>query len=63
MSLIAILSTEEEKVFDKTPKFIFTQKEYYFKIPNNLLYAIDDTSNKIFLTLMYGYFKATNKFF
>lgn len=63
MSLISILSTEEEKAFEKSPKFTFAQKEYYFKLPNDLLHTIDDASNKILFTLMYGYFKATNKFF
>ena len=63
MPLISILSTEEEKAFEKSPKFTFAQKEYYFKLPNELSRTIDDASNKIFLTLMYGYFKATNKFF
>ena len=63
MSIISILSPEEEKAFTKAPKFTFTQKEYYYKLPNSLLHTIDGTSNKIFFTLMYGYFKATNKFF
>ena len=63
MPLISILSAEEEKAFEKPPKFTFAQKEYYFKLPNELSNTIDDVSNKMFLTLMYGYFKATNKFF
>jgi TnpA family transposase len=63
MSIISILSPEEEKAFNKTPKFTFVQKEYYFKLPSAFLHTIDGTSNKIFFTLMYGYFKATNKFF
>jgi TnpA family transposase len=63
MTSAQILSKEEEKEFNQKPIFTFKQQKYYFAIPKRLLEKIDSNHNKIYFVLLYGYFKATNKFF
>ena len=63
MRNINILSDLEIKKFEKPPKFSYQEKEYYFQTPGKLLENIIYKDNKIIMMLMWGYFKATNKFF
>jgi hypothetical protein len=63
MTSAQILSKEEEKEFNQKPIFTFKQQKYYFAIPKRLLEKIDSNHNKIYFVLLYGYFKATSKFF
>jgi len=63
---LKILTKEEEKFLEQSPKFTYQQKEYFFKLPSSLmntLNSINKASNKILFILMFGYFKATNRFF
>ncbi|NEW61103.1 Tn3 family transposase [Sulfurovum sp. bin170] len=63
---LRILTKEEEKFLEQSPKFTYQQKEYFFKLPSSLmdtLISVDKASNKTLLILMFGYFKATNRFF
>ena len=63
MTSTQILSKEEEKIFNQKPIFTLSQQKYYFAIPKRLLEKIDSNHNKIYFVLLFGYFKATNKFF
>lgn len=63
MTTLQILSKEEEKIFNQKPIFNSKQQKYYFSIPKNLLEKIESDFNQIYFVLLYGYFKATNKFF
>ena len=63
MTTLQILSKEEEKTFNQKPVFNSHQQKYYFSIPKSLLEKIASDFNQIYFTLLYGYFKATNKFF
>lgn len=63
MTTLQILSKEEEKTFNQKPVFNSQQQKYYFSIPKSLLEKIASDFNQIYFTLLYGYFKATNKFF
>jgi len=63
MALMTILSEKEINDFEKIPIFSNKEKEYYFlSIPKELLIDINSNANKILMTLIWGYFKATNKF-
>jgi len=67
MARIQILSIQEEILFSKPPSIDTNQeKDYYFNIPQILKQQIlnfkNDTNIIVFI-LLYGYFKATNKFF
>jgi len=62
--MLAILSKQEINKFENdVPKFSYQEKEYYFKIPKSLLENIQYKDNKVFMILIYGYFRATNKFY
>lgn len=63
MTTLQILSKEEEKTFNQKPAFNSQQQKYYFSIPKSLLEKIESDFNQIYFVLLYGYFKATNKFF
>jgi hypothetical protein len=66
MSVIQILTKEEIKNFELPPKFDLLAKNHFFKMTdalNNITMEMRSDSNKILFILMYGYFKATNKFF
>jgi TnpA family transposase len=66
MSVIQILTKEEVKNFETPPKFDLFAKNHFFKITEkleNMIIEMKSDSNKILFILMFGYFKATNKFF
>jgi hypothetical protein len=63
MTPLKILSKDEENIINQIPKFSYQEKEYFFKLPNSILLPIDQESNKALFILMFGYFKATNRFF
>jgi TnpA family transposase len=63
VTALQILSKEEEKTFNQKPVFNSQQQKYYFSIPKSLLEKIESDFNQIYFVLLYGYFKATNKFF
>lgn len=63
MTPLKILSKDEEKIINQIPKLSYQEREYFFKLPNSLLLPIDQESNKALFILMFGYFKATNRFF
>ena len=62
MPLSNVLNQKEIIKFDKKPNFNQNQKDFYFKVPEVLINGLDNT-NKIIITLMHGYFRATHKFF
>jgi len=45
------------------PTFTLQEKEYYFKIPKLLLEGLSSSKYKISMTLIWGYYRATNKFY
>jgi len=62
--MLSILTKQEiDKLENNLPIFNDQEKEYYFNIPKSLLENIKYKDNKIFMILIYGYFKATNKFY
>ena len=66
MSLIQILSKDEEKKFNVPPKFDSFAKNYFFKLNSDITEIISEMksdSNKILFILMFGYFKVSNRFF
>jgi hypothetical protein len=66
MSVFQILTKEEEKNFELPPKFDSISQNHFFKVPtriDEIISEMKSDSNKILFILMYGYFKATNKFF
>jgi len=66
MSIITILSKQEEKLLDEIPKLNFHQIKYFFKLPSALrekIDSFDNDMNKGAFICMYGYFKVTNYFF
>ncbi len=57
---------DEIKNFESAPKFDLLAKNHFFKMTdalNHMTMEMKNDSNKILFILMYGYFKATNKFF
>ena len=66
MSVLQILTKDEIKNFESAPKFDLLAKNHFFKMTdalNHMTMEMKNDSNKILFILMYGYFKATNKFF
>jgi hypothetical protein len=66
MARVQILTKEEQKIFSTPPKFNFTQKEYYFKLPEELQkfsITLRDSKNKVYFSLLYGYYKASSIFY
>jgi TnpA family transposase len=66
MSLLQILSKDEEKKFNVPPKFDSFAQNYFFKLNSETIEIISEMksdSNKILFILMFGYFKVSNRFF
>ena len=66
MARVQILSKEEQKIFSSPPKFNFSQKKYYFKLPEVLQEfsaTLRDSNNRVYFSLLYGYCKANNIFY
>ena len=66
MSLIQILTKDEEKIFELPPSFDSFAKNHFFKLTSGIseiILEMKNDSNKILFILMFGYFKATNRFF
>jgi len=62
--MLTILTKQEIYKFEnELPNFNYQEKVYYFNIPESLIENIQYNDNKIFMILIYGYFKATNKFY
>jgi len=66
MSLSLILTNDEQNKFNLVPKFTFEQRKFFFTITDNLLdkiYTFENDDNRIIFILLYGTFRATNRFF
>lgn len=66
MARVKILSKEEQKIFYTPSKFNFTQKEYYFKLPEALqefIITLRDSNNRVYFFLLYGYYKESSIFY
>jgi hypothetical protein len=66
MSVIQILTKDEEKIFELPPSFDSFAKNHFFKLTSGIseiILEMKNDSNKILFILMFGYFKATNRFF
>ena len=66
MSVFKILTNEEEKDFELVPKFDSLSQNHFFKLTSGVSESISEMksdSNKILFILMFGYFKATHRFF
>ena len=62
MSLIQILTKDEEKIFELPPSFDSFAKNHFFKLTSGIseiILEMKNDSNKILFILMFGYFKAT----
>lgn len=60
-----ILTIAEKKVFESPPVFTGRERKKYFTFPvgiTNIAQKLH-SQNKIYFLVMYGYFKATNKFY
>jgi len=65
MTSLNILTTAEKKVFESPPIFTSRERKKYFTFPPGIIKRIQKLTpqNKIYFLVMYGYFKATNKFY
>jgi hypothetical protein len=63
MSILSILSKNEQEKFVAEPTFTLQEKKYFFKVPELLLLDLNSSKNKVIMTLLWGYFKATNRFY
>ncbi len=66
MARIEILNLQEIKQFNNPPIFNYQEKEYFFRLPK-LIYdkviLFEDINAIAIITLLYGYFSKSNKFF
>src|SRR3954469_13973769 len=60
-----ILTIVEKKIFESPPIFTARERKKYFSFPPGIIKRIQKLTpqNKIYFLVMYGYFKATNKFY
>src|SRR6266700_2602750 len=66
MARQAIFTSEEQKLFSSPPVFNSIERKRYFTFPTGILETarkLDKPHNRVYFLLMYGYFKATNKFY
>jgi hypothetical protein len=66
MARLAIFTSEEQRLFELPPLFNIVDRKRFFFLPESLLEEtknFDKLHNKVYFYLMYGYFKATNKFY
>ncbi len=66
MARIQILSKQQEKSFNATPRLSYQEKNYYFDLPTDLidlLYTTIKPTNLAYVILQYGFFRAANRFF
>jgi len=66
MARINILATNEVIAFETPPVLSKAEKEYSFTLSENLyrqIISLENDNGFLMITLMFGYFKATNKFF
>lgn len=63
MPTLTILAKAEQDDFVDEPIFTLQEKQYFFKVPESLLINLNSPKNKLLMTLLWGYFKATNKFY
>ena len=63
MSTLLILSNTERREFESEPILTLREQQYFFNIPASLLIDINSVKNKVLITLLWGYFKATNLFY
>jgi hypothetical protein len=66
MARLGIFSQEEQKLFNSPPVFNSIERKRYFTFPDGILkraHKLDKPHNKVYFLLMYGYFKAANKFY
>ena len=66
MPRLVILTDNEIKSFDKPPKFTKAQREKYFLINGKLsvlLITLRDPNYRLCVTLQWGYFRASGRFF
>jgi hypothetical protein len=66
MPRLKILSPEEIKLFDKPPRFTTEQRQKYFHLNDKLLLILKSLrtpTNKVFMVLQWGYFRASGRFF
>ncbi len=62
MPTLSILSKHELEEFTAEPTLTIQEKRHFFKIPKILLRDLNSSKNKFLITLLWGYFKSTNKF-
>lgn len=66
MPRLSILTTKEQKEFDKPPAFKSEDRKKYFNIDGklrSLIKNIKSTTNRICMVIQWGYFRATGRFF
>ena len=65
MPLATVLTKSEERLFNLPPKLNYSEQRYFFTLPKSLnekTMSYDD-SNIVIFVMMYGCFKATNRFY
>ena len=66
MALISILTTEEKKRFETPPVFSSQERKRYFRFPAEIIRIAEELrtpTTKVCFLAIYGYFKASNKFY
>src|SRR6185312_12057796 len=66
MARLAIFTSEEQKLFSAPPVFNSIERKRYFTFPAGILEIarkLDKPHNRIYFLLIYGCFKATNRFY
>src|SRR5918996_324171 len=65
MTPLTILTTAEKTIFESPPIFTARDRKKYFSFPQGVIKRIQKLTpqNKTYFLVMYGYFKATNKFY
>jgi hypothetical protein len=65
MTPLNILTTAEKKIFESPPIFTSRERKKYCTFPPGIIKRIQKLTpqNKIYFLVMYGYFKATSKFY
>lgn len=66
MARLIIFTPEEQKQFNSPPIFTSVERKRYFTFPTGILdlaKTLEKPHNRVHFLLMYGYFKATNKFY
>src|SRR5271166_2664899 len=66
MTILAILSTEEIRLFEQPPLFTADERKHFFSLPKwaeEIIETLQTPASKIGFLLELGYFRATKRFY